>query len=106
MAAKRSPWRCRLRPALIVLDLMMPNMSGFEVVKRLQSHTETAAIPILVVTDKQITAQDRAALNGNAGKMVRVVEKAGFNNELFIAEVRRTLQATLERTSRGNDIDH
>jgi DNA-binding response OmpR family regulator/two-component sensor histidine kinase len=83
----------RLRPALIVLDVMMPNMSGFEVVKRLQNHPETAAIPILVVTDKQITEQERAVLNGNAGNTVRVVEMAGFNDELFIAEVRRTLQA-------------
>ena len=83
----------RLRPALIVLDLMMPDMSGFEVVKQLQNHAETAAIPILVVTAKQITAQERAALNGDAGKIVRVVEKSAFNNELFIAEVRRTFQA-------------
>jgi PAS domain S-box-containing protein len=82
----------RLRPALIVLDLMMPNMTGFEVVKSLQNHAETAAIPILVVTGKQITAQERAALNGDAGKIVHVVETPGFNNELFIAEVRRALQ--------------
>ena len=83
----------RLRPALIVLDLMMPNMSGFEVVKRLQSHAETAAIPLLVVTGKQITAQERAALNGEAGGTVRVVEMSDFDNELFVAEVRRTFQA-------------
>ena len=80
----------RLRPALIVLDLMMPNMRGYEIVKRLQDHVETAAIPILVVTAKQITPQERAALNGSAGKIVHVVEQSAFNNELFIAEVRRT----------------
>jgi hypothetical protein len=44
------------------------------------------------VTGKQITAQERAALNGDAGKIVHVVETPGFNNELFIAEVRRALQ--------------
>ena len=80
----------RLRPALIVLDLMMPNMRGYEIVKRLQDHAETAAIPILVVTAKQITPQERATLNGNAGKIVHVVEKSALNNEHFIAEVRRT----------------
>jgi PAS domain S-box-containing protein len=79
----------RLRPALVVLDLMMPNMRGYEVVRRFQNHAETAAIPLLVVTAKQITAHERAALNGNAGKIVNVVEKSAFNNELFIAEVRR-----------------
>jgi PAS domain S-box-containing protein len=82
----------RLRPALVVLDLMMPNMQGYKVVKRLQDRAETAAIPILVVTAKQVTPQERATLNGNAGKIVRVVEKSAFNNELFIAEVRRTFQ--------------
>ena len=79
----------RLRPALIVLDLMTPNMRGYEVVKRLQDHADTAGIPILVVTAKQITPQERAALNGNMGKIVHVVEKSALNNELFIAEVRR-----------------
>jgi PAS domain S-box-containing protein len=79
----------RLRPALVVLDLMMANMRGYEVVRRLQDRAETAAIPLLVVTAKQITAHERAALNGNAGKIVHVVEKSAFNNDLFIAEVRR-----------------
>jgi CheY-like chemotaxis protein len=72
---------------------MMPNMSGFEVVKRLQNHAETAAIPLLVVTGKQISAQERAALNGEAGSTLRVVEVSDFDNELFVAEVRRTFQA-------------
>jgi PAS domain S-box-containing protein len=82
----------RMRPALILLDLMMPEMSGFEVVKVLQSHSDTASIPIFVVTAKQITEQDRATLNGTTGTFIHILEKAGFNNELFIAEVRRTLQ--------------
>jgi PAS domain S-box-containing protein len=82
----------RLRPALIVLDLMMPEMSGFEVVRVLQGDSDTAGIPILVVTAKQITAQDRAALSCDAGRVIHIVEKAGINNVLFTAEVRRTLQ--------------
>jgi CheY-like chemotaxis protein len=83
----------RLRPALVVLDLMMPEMSGFRIVKALQSHADTANIPILVVTAKQITTQERAALNRNAGKPVHIVDKSGFDSEIFIAEVRRTLQS-------------
>ena len=81
----------RLRPDLILLDLMMPEVSGFDVVEALQRNTDTARIPILVVTAKQITAQDRAALNSNPGKVIHIVEKAGFNRVRFIAEVRRAL---------------
>jgi PAS domain S-box-containing protein len=81
----------RLRPDLILLDLMMPEVSGFDVVEALQRNTNTARIPILVVTAKKITAQDRATLNINPGKVIQIVEKAGFNRVGFIAEVRRAL---------------
>ncbi len=81
----------RLLPDLILLDLMMPEVGGFDVVAALQRNTDTARIPILVVTAKQITALDRAVLNSNPGKGIHIVEKSGFNNARFIAEVRRAL---------------
>jgi PAS domain S-box-containing protein len=81
----------RLHPELIVLDLMMPEVNGFDVVEALQRNNLTAGIPILVVTAKQVTAEDRAALGGSPRKTVRIVEKAGFNNASFMAEVRRAL---------------
>ncbi len=81
----------RLRPDLILLDLMMPDVSGFDVVEALQRNSDTARIPILVVTAKQVTAQDRAALNCNPDKVIHIVEKARFNRARFIAEVRRAL---------------
>ena len=62
--ARRSRWRARELPDLIVLDLMMPDVNGFDVVEALTKHPDTARIPILVVTAKQITAEDRAKLNG------------------------------------------
>lgn len=83
----------RLRPDLILLDLMMPEVSGFDVVEALQRSTDTARIPILVVTAKQITGLDRAAFNNNADKGIHIVDKAGFNRVRFIAEVRRALLA-------------
>jgi len=81
----------RLRPDLILLDLMMPHVSGFDVVEALQRNTNTARIPILVVTAKQITTQDRAVLSADPGKVIHIVEKAGFNNARFLAEVKRAL---------------
>ena len=81
----------RLRPDLILLDLMMPGVSGFEVVEALQRNSNTARIPILVLTAKEVTALDRAVLNSNPDKVIHIVEKAGFNRIRFIAEVRRAL---------------
>jgi PAS domain S-box-containing protein len=82
----------RLRPDLILLDLMMPGMSGFDVVATLQRNTETARIPILVVTARPITALERATLNSNnKGPVIELVEKAAFNRAGFLTEVRRAL---------------
>ena len=81
----------RLLPDLMLLDLLMPEVSGFEVVAALQRHADTARIPILVVTAKQMTAQDRAVLNGDPGKVIHIVEKSEFDRERFTAEVKRAL---------------
>jgi CheY-like chemotaxis protein len=78
----------RERPDLIVLDLMMPEVSGFDVVETLQQRPETASIPILIVTAKQITAPDRDRLNGF---VLAVVEKAEFNGDRFTSEIRRAM---------------
>ena len=69
---------------------MMPEVDGFDVVEALQRHIETARIPILVVTAKDISAQDRRVLNAS-DNAVRIIEKAGFNRQGFMAEVRRAL---------------
>jgi CheY-like chemotaxis protein len=88
----------RLHPDLILLDLMMPDVSGFDVIEALQCNTDTASIPVLVVTAKQLTPDDQAAFYHETGKAVQVVDKAGFNRESFLAEVRRALSAQLEVT--------
>lgn len=78
----------RLQPDLIVLDLMMPDMSGFEVVEILKSDSRTARIPVLVVTAKQIVDADRRMLNGH---VMQIIEKSEFNHGRFISEVRRVM---------------
>lgn len=81
----------RLRPDLILLDLMMPHVNGFDVVKALQHNPATAQIAILVVTAKTITEMDRAALSNNPDQVINIVEKSVFSQTRFIAEVRRAL---------------
>jgi PAS domain S-box-containing protein len=75
-------------PDLIVLDLMMPEVTGFDVVQALSRDAGTARIPIMVVTAKTVTPEDRARLNGF---VTTIVEKDGFSRDRFTAEVRRAM---------------
>ncbi len=82
----------RLRPDLILLDLMMPGVSGLDVVETLQADPETERIPILVVTAKQMSRHERDALKSSRGEVIHILEKSEFNRVGFIAEVKRALQ--------------
>ena len=75
-------------PDVIILDLMMPEVNGFDVAKALSEQPDTARIPILVVTAKLITAEDRATLNGC---VVTIMETTEFSRDRFVAEVERAL---------------
>jgi CheY-like chemotaxis protein len=75
-------------PDLIVLDLLMPEVSGFDVVDALIVRPETARIPILVVTARHITEDERARLNGF---VIAIMEKDDFDRDHFTAEVRRAM---------------
>jgi CheY-like chemotaxis protein len=81
----------RVRPDLIVLDLLMPDVTGFDVVQTLQEDPGTADIPILVVTAREITELDRKVLNADPIHAIRIIDKAGFNRTDFQAEVRHAL---------------
>ncbi len=75
-------------PDLIVLDLMMPDVNGFEVVEVLHQRDDTARIPMLVVTAKQLTTADLAQLNGD---VAAIMDKVVFDPNRFRAEVRRAI---------------
>jgi CheY-like chemotaxis protein len=75
-------------PDLIVLDLMMPKVNGFDVVEALHDTRETARIPILVVTSREITAEDRTRLNGSVST---IMDKGTFHPDRFTEEVRRAM---------------
>ena len=51
------------RPDLIILDLMMPGIDGFAVLEHLEASEETRTIPVIVLTAKDLTNQERAFLN-------------------------------------------
>ena len=81
-------------PDLIVLDLMMPEMDGFEFVTELRRSEAGRRIPVVVVTAKEITAEDHARLNG---QVRRIFSKGSFSREELTAELRRALETGRRR---------
>ena len=75
-------------PDVIVLDLMMPEVNGFDVVEALREDPDTATIPILVVTAKEITNEDRAMLGS---RVASIMEKSEFDSGRFTTELRRAM---------------
>ncbi len=73
-------------PDVIVLDLMMPGANGFDVVEAMRTSPQTARIPIVVVTSKDVTAADRALLNGY---VTIILKKTPFDQQRFASEIRR-----------------
>jgi signal transduction histidine kinase/DNA-binding response OmpR family regulator len=78
----------RHRPDLIALDLEMPDVNGFDVVEALKRSSDTARIPIVVVTAQNLSAADRDRLNGHISD---IVGKSEFSAERFVGEVQRAL---------------
>jgi signal transduction histidine kinase/CheY-like chemotaxis protein len=81
-------------PGVILLDLMMPEMDGFEVVAEVRRHEAWRAIPIVVVTAKELTAADRQRLNGY---VERILQKGAYTRDTLLAEVRDLVAACVAR---------
>jgi CheY-like chemotaxis protein len=64
-------------PNLILLDLMMPGLTGFDVVEALQADEATRAIPIMVLTAKVLTEDDKKALTGQVAAIFERNSLAG-----------------------------
>jgi signal transduction histidine kinase/DNA-binding response OmpR family regulator len=76
-------------PALILLDLMMPVMDGFEFLEELQRRPALYNVPVVVLTAKQLTAEELAALSGRTERVM--TKEATSNVELGVA-IRKSLQ--------------
>jgi CheY-like chemotaxis protein len=64
-------------PNLILLDLMMPGLTGFDVVEALRADQATRSIPIMVLTAKTLTEADKKALNGQVAAIFERNSVAG-----------------------------
>ena len=80
------------QPDVIVLDLMMPEMDGFEFLEEMRRNAEWRAIPVVVVTARDLTDADRLRLNGG---VERIIQKT--NRDDMLREVRNVLAKCVER---------
>jgi len=82
------------RPDIVVLDLMMPEMNGFEFLVEMRSRAEWREIPVLVVTAKDLTEEERARLNG---EVERVLQKRAAELDDLLREIGRILPGSIAR---------
>ncbi|HVO43779.1 MAG TPA: threonine synthase [Aggregatilineales bacterium] len=74
----------RVNPDLVITDLMMPDIDGFKVIDALKQDDRTRNIPIIVVTAKELTVQERERLNG---QIERLLQKGSFMDEELLHSI-------------------
>ena len=84
------------RPDIIFLDLMMPNMDGFQFLEQLGADEATRQIPIVVITAKDVGWEERQLLHED---VIRVIDKRGRACETLLPEVTRLVQAAARSTA-------
>jgi CheY-like chemotaxis protein len=77
------------QPDLIILDLMMPEVDGFAVLEAVKSDPATRAIPIIVITAKELTQEDRKMLNG---QIEVLLQKGLFSEDELLQSVAQALK--------------
>jgi CheY-like chemotaxis protein len=78
------------RPTVILLDLMMPKMDGFDFITELHRHPEWRNIPIVVLTARDLSADDRRRLSGYVEK---ILSKGAVSREELLGKVRELVTA-------------
>ncbi len=88
--------RCldKYQPDLILLDLMMPEMDGFEFIANLRKHQKWRQIPVVVLTAKDITIEDRVWLNN---RVDTVFQKGAYHRDELLRHVRELLAKTTHK---------
>lgn len=75
-------------PSLILLDLMMPKLDGFGVVHELRNHPDWKSVPVIVITAKELTADERDYLQG---RVEQILSKGSYRHEDLLVEIRKRI---------------
>ena len=90
------------QPNLILLDLMMPEMDGFEFLAELRNNKQRQAIPVVVVTGADLSEADHRHLNGGVEK---VLSKSAYSREELFEEVRALVAQYVEQEPGHSEVD-
>jgi signal transduction histidine kinase/DNA-binding response OmpR family regulator len=82
-------------PAVVLLDLMMPEMDGFEFMAEFRQRPECRPVPVIVITSKDITEEDRRRLDG---QVEDILQKSSLSIADLVGEIRAL---TARRSSDG-----
>src|ERR1700726_1290289 len=85
------------RPDVIILDLMMPKMDGFEFLDELRSRPHWQDIPVVIITAKDLTEEDRERLNGGVERIIRKSDR----DEMLRQLTREINKRVKRQTARG-----
>ena len=86
------------KPGLILLDLMMPEMDGFEFSEQLRKKTEWLDIPVVVITAKDLTKEDHERLKGN---VETIMQKGSYSKNDLLDEINSKISNIRARSSNG-----
>ncbi|MFM1944424.1 MAG: hypothetical protein RI897_3406 [Verrucomicrobiota bacterium] len=85
-------------PSIVLLDLMMPVMNGFDFIRELRRREEWRNIPVVILTAKDLTGEDREQLKGN---VELVLQKGDYSRDRLLDEVRDMVKASLGEGAAG-----
>lgn len=84
-------------PDILIIDLLLPGLTGFELLDRLQTSAALASIPVVVLTGRDLTAAERELLDGRVRK---ILEKSAVSGE----EIAKTIRRATRRTGRHSAV--
>jgi signal transduction histidine kinase/CheY-like chemotaxis protein len=86
------------RPDVIILDLMMPKMDGFEFLDELRGRPDWQGIPVVIITAKDLTDEDRNRLNGGVERIIQKSDRDEMLRQLS-REIRKCVKLQTARTT-------
>ena len=83
------------KPKLIILDVMMPEMDGFEFAEKLRENKDWLDIPVVVITAKDLTSADHKRLKGN---VEAIMQKGSYSKKELMSEVGNRIKLLKKRS--------
>lgn len=90
------------KPDAIILDLMMPEVDGFEVLQTIRNDDRTVNIPVLVLTAKTITKEELSFLKRN--HIYQLIQKGAINRTELITAIDNMLTSTIQKSKQPKNI--